>query len=181
MQTKHVAALIVTIAVIALALGVTIGYTVSSGRTSTTETGKTSRTTYTLTTSVFPANSSTTINSTESSQALIDTTFTTNFYYSISINYGGAWTLEYLGTNGTINYDPFTNPIENVRGSLNGTGNYETTVVTYGVEYVENQLCVTATKVDPQNNLTLTLKVVAQTNSTTSSNPTAMVCWTQAV
>jgi hypothetical protein len=107
-----------------------------------------------------------------------DTTFTTNFYYPISINYSGSWNLVYWGTSGTATQ-------YNVRGNLNGSGNYETTIVTYGVGYVENTLCAKATKLDSQSNLTLTLTIGngpdSSVNSTTASNPSAEVCATYGV
>ena len=102
----------------------------------------------------------------------IDNAFTTHFYYSISINYSGSWNLAYWGQNGTA--------ANNVKGNLTGSGNYETTIVTYGVGFVENHFCAQATKLDSQN-LTLTLGVVGKTNSTTASNPSTKVCVTFAV
>ncbi len=114
----------------------------------------------------------------ESYQTSLDTTFTTNFYYPISINYSGSWNLVYWGTNGTVTQYNFTH--YNVKGNLTGSGNYETTITTYGVGYVENTLCAKATKLDSRN-LTLALTVLTQTNSTTGSNPSAEVCATMAV
>lgn len=60
-------------------------------------------------------------------------------------------------------------------GDLNGSGDYKTTITTYGVGYVENVLCVKATRLGSQS-LTLILTVVGTTNSTTASNPSAEVC-----
>ncbi len=107
--------------------------------------------------------------SSESSQ-----TFTTYFHYSISINYSSSWNLVYWGHDGTGTQI-------NVRGNFNGSGNYETEVTTYGVGYVENTLCSNATKLDSQNNLTLTLTVITFTNSTNAYDPSVEVCATQAV
>jgi hypothetical protein len=115
----------------------------------------------------------------ESSQTSLDTTFITHFYYNIVINYSGSWNLVYWGTNGTITPSNYTN--YNVKGNLCGTGNYEATIVTYGVGYVENTLCARATKLDSHNGLTLTLGLVERSNSTTASDPSAEVCATFAV
>ncbi len=161
MKSSQVVAIVMVVAVIALALGATIGSSVSSGRTSTTTTTQT----YTVTTtSVFLGNSSTT-NSSESSETSLDTTFTTNFYYPISINYSGSWRLTYWGQYGLVTR----------YNETQGSGNFETTVVTYGVGYVLNSLCAIATKLDSQNNLTLTLTVL-----TSSQNTTALVSSVQA-
>jgi len=69
--------------------------------------------------------------SSKSSCGASDTTFTTDFYYSVSINYSGLWNLAYWSTNGTITPDNYTHCI--VKGNLNGSGDYEKTVVTHGV------------------------------------------------
>jgi len=183
MKTGLIVAIVIVVAVLSLALGAAMGYSISSGRTSTTtQTGKTSTTTqtYTITTSVLLESSSTTSNSSESAQTSLDTTFTTNFYYWIAVNYSGSWTLEYLSTNGTVTFDVYNVIQYNVRGYLNGSGNYETRITTYGVGYVENTLCAIATKLDSsQNNLTLT--VLNMTNSTTTSDPKVEVCATYGV
>jgi hypothetical protein len=100
------------------------------------------------------------------------------FQYPISINYSGSWNLVYWGTNGTIT--PYNYTHYNVSGNLNGSGNYERTVATYGVGYVENTFCAKATKLDSQS-LILTLTVVDKSNSTNASNPSAEVCFTFAV
>jgi hypothetical protein len=70
----------------------------------------------------------------------------------------------------------------NFKGNLNGSGNYEARITTYGVGYVENTFCAKATKLDSQN-LALTLTVLGRTNSTstTTSNPSAKVCFVYAV
>jgi len=120
-----------------------------------------------------------------SSETSFNTTFTTNFYYPISINYSGSWNLVYWGENGTVPQNSSTIPGHplwqyNVKGNLNSSGNYETTITTYGVGYVENMLCAKATKLGSQS-LTLTLTVVGTTNSTTASNPSTEVCVTWAV
>lgn len=114
-----------------------------------------------------------------------DTTFTTNFYYSISINYSGLWNLVYWGENGTTplynnNTIPGTLAHYNLKGNLNGSGNYETRITTYGVGYVENTFCAKATKLDSQN-LALTLSVLGKANSTTKSDSSATVCVVYAV
>jgi hypothetical protein len=118
-----------------------------------------------------------------------NTTFTTYFHYQISVNYSGPWNLVYWGENGTVPQNSSTIPGRNpsyvpwqynVKGNLTGSGNYETTITTYGVGYVENMLCAQATKLGSQN-LTLTLAIVGKTNSTTDSKPSAEVCVTFAV
>jgi hypothetical protein len=120
-----------------------------------------------------------------SSTPSLNTNFVTDFYYPISINYSGSWNLAYWGTNGTQNSN-ITIPGcacptgYNFEGNLNGSGNYEKTVTTYGVGYVENTFCAKATRLGSQS-LTLTLSVVGKTNSTTTSNPSAEVCVTFAV
>ncbi|HEV2226154.1 MAG TPA: hypothetical protein VGR56_05040, partial [Nitrososphaerales archaeon] len=68
----------------------------------------------------------------------------------------------------------------NFKGNLNGSGNYETRITTYGVGYVENTFCARATKLDSLN-LALTLTVLGETNSTTSSSASAEACVTFAV
>jgi hypothetical protein len=113
----------------------------------------------------------------------LDTTFITNFYFPISINYSGSWNLRYWGYNGTA-----TQP--NVKGNLNGSGDYQTTIVTYGVGYVENTLCAEATKLDSLN-LTLTLAMGGPPYrieggyhslvSTNATDPSAETCFTIAV
>jgi len=111
------------------------------------------------------------------SSTTINETFTTNFYYRISINYSGSWNLVYWGTNGTLTPSNFTD--YNVKGNLSGSGDYKTTIVTYGVGYVENTLCTKATRMSQQSTLTLT--VLEQSNSTTASDPSAEVCVTYGV
>jgi hypothetical protein len=224
LKTAQVFAIVIIIAVIGVALGATIGYNLSTGRTSTiTQSGNTSMTattssgtlflqsttittvtrttlsfggsTYATTTGeysgcippvqCYPTTVTTEINgsaspnststTSESSQTSLDTTFTTNFFYHIYINYSGPWTLEYLGTNGTITFDAYHVIQYNVKGYLNGSGDYETTVVTYGVGYVINTLCVTATKLDSQNNLTL-IVLFPNRRSTTAPNASVEVC-----
>lgn len=153
--------ILATALVILVAGSLGIGYLVGNINQLTT-------TTVTITTTVYSS-----LTTSVNSQTSIDTTFTTNFYWYISINYSGSWNLVYWGYNGTAtNY--------NVKGSLNGSGNYQTTVVTYGVGYVENTLCAKATKLDSRN-LALNLTVLGNTNSTTASNPSAEVCGTYAV
>jgi len=114
------------------------------------------------------------------------------FHYAISINYNGSWNLVYWAENGTAT--PYTLTITQYLGSgpynltviyntmrtLNGSGNYERTITTYGVGYVENTFCAKATKLDSQT-LPLTLAVAGKTNSTTLTNPMAVACVTFAV
>jgi len=113
-----------------------------------------------------------------------NTTFTTDLYYPITINYSGSWNLSYWGQNGTYGLKEKTIPGTtwqyDVKGNLNGSGNYVTTIVTYGVGYMEDTLCANATKLNSQSNLTLTLTVLGQSNSTTALNPSAEVCATYA-
>jgi len=120
------------------------------------------------------------------SQTSLVTTFITHFHYDIVINYSGSWNLEYWGQNGTLSGSGHTMPGRplmqyNIMGRLNGSGDYRTTITTYGVGYVENTLCAEATKLDSRNGLTLTLVVVEQGNSTTSTDPSAEMCATFAV
>ena len=97
-----------------------------------------------------------------------------SFYFSISINYSGSWNLVISGMNLTGGQNL------NFTRSLNGSGHYEKTVITELSGYAEDTVCTKATKLDSQN-LTLTLNVNGQTNSTTSSNPSTMICQTWAV
>jgi len=160
--------------VIVLFVGTAAGYLIGVTRQETTAT----MTETLVSKSVWTAYSTSTTTS-------IDFSFTTNFDYYVSINYSGLWNLVYWGENGTVPQNSSIIPGQppwryNVKGNLTGSGNYMTTVVTYGVGYVENTLCAQATKLDSLN-LTLTLTVVGSTNSTTASNPTAKVCATYAV
>jgi hypothetical protein len=112
-------------------------------------------------------------------------TFTTYFHYPISINYSGSWNLVYWEENGSTtpnNNDtiPGTLAHYTFKGNLNGAGNYESTITTYGVGYVENTFCANATELDSQS-LALTLTVLGRTNSTTTSNPSTRVCVVYAV
>ena len=124
-------------------------------------------------------------NSTSStSETSLNTNITNHLYYSVSINYSGSWNLVYWGENGTVPQNSSTIPGQpqwqyNVKGDLNGSGNYEAKITTYGVGYGANALCAKATKLDSQN-LTLTLTVLTQqlTSSTTPSNPSVEVCAT---
>ena len=97
-----------------------------------------------------------------------------SFYFSISINYSGHWNLVISGMNLTGGQNL------NFTRSLNGSGHYEKTVITELSGYAEDTVCTKATKLDSQN-LILTLNVNGQTNSTTSSNPSTMICQTWAV
>ena len=159
--------------------------TTQSSQTLTT-TSKSSQISTSLTTNTSTNSLQTSINSTDTQTSNATTTqsvITTNqtststnsavatpFYYSISINYTGSWKLVYSGQNGTQDF----------QGNKSGSGYFNTTIVTYGVGYVENKLCATAMKLDSQN-ITLTLRVVGQSSSTTPSDPSTTVCWTQAV
>ena len=139
----------------------------------------------TVTTSVFLGTSTTTSNSSEGlptstystfitsvgSQTSFGTLFTPQnttdifqFYFDVGINYNGSWNLVYWveGTNYTL-------------GNLSGSGNFETQITFYA-GYGVWTLCANATKLNPQNNLTLTLGVLADSNSTTTSNPMVEVC-----
>ena len=128
-----------------------------------------------------------------SEQTSLDTTFTTNFYYWITINYNGSWRLVYWGWNGTLNgyiscaksiprfcLTPYNPTQDNVRGNLTGSGDYTFRIVTYGIGYVQNTLCANATKTDSLN-LTLALTVLGTETNTTASNPTAVACGTYGV
>jgi hypothetical protein len=111
--------------------------------------------------------------------------FITKFYYRLSINYSGSWSLVYWAHNGTFEPNEKTIPGKmapyNIQGNLRCAGNYKTEVTTYGVGYVENWFCAQATKLDSQSGVILTLGVLSKTNSTTASNPSAEVCFTYAV
>jgi hypothetical protein len=96
------------------------------------------------------------------------------FYFAISINYSGPWNLVIWGKNATGQQNL------NFTRSLNGSGDYKTTVITELVGFAEDTVCTKATKVDSQN-LTLILNVNGETNSTTASSPSAKVCQTWAV
>ena len=135
--------------------------------------------------------SHTSLDTTFVTQTSLDTNFVTHFYYNIAINYSGSWRLVYWAQNGTVTQQNskgnltygnkltgHTWMLYNVVGNQTGSGNHETTIVTYGVGYVENTLCAKATKLDTHNDLTLTLGLVEQGNSTTASNPSAEVCAT---
>ncbi len=92
MQTRQVIALIIVAAIIALAFGTTLGYSVSSGRTSTiTKTGATSTMTQieatTVTTSFFLGTSITSNSSSKN--------FLFNETFDVYVNYSGAWGLSY--------------------------------------------------------------------------------------
>ena len=97
-----------------------------------------------------------------------------SFYFSISINYSGPWNLAIWGENATGGQNL------NFTRSLNGSGDYQTTVVTKLVGYAEDTVCTKATKLDSQN-LTLTLNVNGEANSTTASSASAKICQTWAV
>jgi len=119
----------------------------------------------------------------------LDTTFTTKFYYQISINYSGSWNLAYWGQNGTLETGSQSNSVYcndcyggvlqyNVYGGMTGSGNYHTELVTYGVGYVENVLCVDAAILNA-NTGTLTLTVAVKTGIATAAiSPTVEVCFT---
>lgn len=114
-----------------------------------------------------------------SQSTAIDTTNRTTissastWFYSfpITINCSGSWHLTYWGAaGGTVTLD-------NVNGNnLNGTGNYQNTITLHGLRGSESELCASATKLNSQNNLTLTLAVSAFTNSTSASNSPVKVC-----
>jgi hypothetical protein len=170
MRNEVVAASVILLVIASAGVGYFVG--TSSERTTTSVSTTTLTTTYC---GPFGCDISTT--TVKSGQTSLDTTFTTNLYYQISINYSGSWNLVYWGTNGTITPSNFTN--YNVKGNLNGSGNYETTIVTYTVGYGENTLCAKATRLDSQPTLTLTmLNSPHFTNNTTASNPSAEVCAT---
>ena len=111
-------------------------------------------------------------------QTSSDTTFTTNFNFWITVNYSGSWRLDYWGQDGLVTQYNESN--YNVKGNLAGSGNYTFQVGTYGVGYADNILCANATKLDAQNNLTLTLSIFPPywdgTGNTTTSDPTATAC-----
>jgi hypothetical protein len=97
------------------------------------------------------------------------------FFYPISVEYNGSWNLVYWIPNAT-------GVLTSIRGNLNGSGSYDTTITFYVVGYVQEKLCANATKLDSQkNNLTLTLTVLTLNESTTVSNPIAEVCATMGV
>jgi len=130
-----------------------------------------------------------------------NTTFVEPFYYPISINYTGSWNLVYWGQNGTYGTHDGTHESTisvggdtvgyNFKRSLNGSGNWQATITTYAVGYEQETLCAKATKLDPQGTLTLaiggppyhTYEIggFSTINSTTTSDPSAEVCYIIAV
>jgi len=186
MQTRQVVSLISVIAVIALALGTTIGFSVSSGRTSTLTQ------TRTVTTSVSPGNSSTTTSNSISISSVGSETFVTfettltaccnntiaggTFVYPLSVNYsGGPWLLHYWVQN-------YSGTQNSINGNLIGSDNSETWITFYVTGYVEYTLSASATKMpndSPQlYDLPLTLTLLNQNESATGSNSTVEVCGT---
>ena len=97
-----------------------------------------------------------------------------SFYFSISINYSGLWNLVITGLNATGQQNL------NFTRSLNGSGDYQTTVITELRGFVEDTVCTKATKLDSQI-LALTLDVNSEVKSTTASNPSVEICQTWAV
>jgi len=167
MKTGRIIAIVIMIAVIALALGVTVEHGVFSG-TESSSLGSQTSFDITFTASCYPSPCS---------------TITSQFYYPISINYSGSWNLVYWVENYGTSPTDITNQY---LGNISGSGNYETTITFYVVGYVEKTLCANATKLDnSQENLTLSVLPTGvsgeNTNSTTISNPTAKVCASMAV
>lgn len=102
-----------------------------------------------------------------------DYTVGAQLFFPISINYSGSWNLVYW-----VEYA--SGVLNDVKGNLNGSGNYQTAITFYVVGYGGATLCANATKLDnSQNNLTLS--VLGSGNSTTASNPMVEVCETMGV
>lgn len=162
MKTGH---MIVMVAVIALVVGLTIGYMLGSSSTSTNRMSISSVGNETFVTFHTTLSACTGCNN-----------FGTTFVYPISINYNNSWILHYWIEN-------YTGTENTISGNLVGSGNSETWITFYG--YGEYTLCASATRL-PSNdtqlfNPILTLTVIAQNESTTASNPTIEVCGTMAV
>jgi hypothetical protein len=185
LQVRNVLLLSVALVFTALILGATIGYGLSSGRTSTITQ------THTVTISVFPGNSSTTTNSVSVSSVGTETfvTFETTlnaccnnttegaqFDYPISISYGGLWLLHYWVEN-------FSGGINSIEGNLNGSGSSSIWITFNVAGVVEYTLCASATTLpdDSSQYNPLTLSLLNQNENTTVSNPTVEVCGTMAV
>lgn len=91
------------------------------------------------------------------------------YYYPISIDYNGSWKLVYWGQNGSaMQY-----------GSLNGSGNFETTLFLLAPTPSQVTLCANATKLDSSQN-NLTLKVLFHINSTAAPYGSTENCGTVA-
>jgi hypothetical protein len=183
-RTNVLVAVVVVILVLlfSVAYYAKVDLVMKSTSTTTSSTSKTSiQSTSTTTASSYPIltfstitqsiNQSNSVN--ETSLTASDTTFTTHFSYWIIINYSGSWNLVYWGQDGIVTQYNATN--YNVKGDLNGTGDYESQIITYGVGYVENTLCARATKLDSSQN-NLTLEVLYGPKSTTAPFGTVTAC-----
>lgn len=152
MKAGQIVALIIVAGAIALALGATIGYSLSSGRTFTiTQTGKVTTTTqnYTITTSVFLGNSSTTTNSVSPTTTVwcCASTQETSFYSittasnSVTTSIVGSQTyITFYETvsgccNNTSGVTPFTYPI-----SVNYSGSWKLAYWVQDVNGIEENL-----------------------------------------
>jgi hypothetical protein len=108
--------------------------------------------------------------STTTFQSTTNNSSTWIYSFPFTINYTSSWNLVYWGVAGTVTLD-------NVTGNdLNGTGNYENTITLHGLDNATSELCAKATRLDPQDNLTLTIAVSAFANSTTAFSKSAEVC-----
>jgi hypothetical protein len=177
-RTNQVIALISVVTIAALAAGTTIGYSISPGKTRTVSSTvmlATTATTILTSTLYFSLSDQSSLNTSTLSTAIESynsTYFPWSYPMSVSVNYSGSWHLTYRGYDGGI-----YSPPNNVSGTKNGTGFYQTTVTLYGIGYVERTLCATATKLD-SSSLTLLLSVSGQTNTT--NYQTATECATVA-
>ena len=153
MKTGHLIAAVIVIAVIALALGATIGYSISSGRISTT-------TVYTASISssscyyVLP----------QPVPCLIGQNFT------LSVNYTGHWELFYQGWN-CLGKDC---GITTTNGSYTGTGFSSGTITVQGAGNGWT-LCAQAEKLD-SSTPAITLTIGGAVNSTTLALGSVSAC-----
>lgn len=159
--------LIALIIILVLAFSVTYYAKIGMSRSTTTSESSQTSTRLTSTTSVGSQTSFGTIFT-----ICCDTTDTAQLFYPITINYNGSWNLQYWIEDSRHNI---------VLGNLNGSGNFGTTITFYIVGSAAETLCANATELNPQNNLTLSLSVLGQINSTTASNPTTEACGSMGV
>ena len=177
-RSLRVRKVLITVIIAILVLVLSVAYFANMGSfrstsVSTTETTQQTNTAFTTT------------NSFQTSYTLTftaccnDTTVGAQLFYPISIEYNGSWNLFYW-------IKSATGALTSIKGNLNGSGSYETTITFYVAGYAQETLCAKATKLDDsQKNLTLSVLATGvsgvNTNSTTASNPTAEVCATMGV
>jgi hypothetical protein len=176
---------LIVVAIVALALGATIGYGLSSetsaGRTSTitqTHTVTTSvSSTITNSASISSVGTETFVNfETALTACCNNTTGGATFDYPISVSYSGSWILHYWVQN-------FSGTLNSIEGNLKGSGSSSIWVTFNVVGIGQYTLCASATTVpdDSSQYNPLTLSLFNQNENTTASNPTVEVCGTMAV